>query len=67
MESIADQAATLPGLLTEIERSIESDEIVGQSDLLSLRLRRLDDSIGVGLESWRSIVQRLRIIVRSIS
>ena len=67
MQSIADQVATLPDLLNDIERAIESDEIVAQSDLLSLRLRKLDDSFGVGMESWSSILQRLRIVVRSIS
>ena len=63
MQSIADQMATLPNLLTDIERAIESADIFAQSDLLSLRLRKLDDSVEVGMESLRSIVQRLRIVV----
>jgi hypothetical protein len=44
MQSIAGQVWTLPDLLTDVERVIESNEIVAQSDLLSLRLRQLDIS-----------------------
>lgn len=46
---------------------IESDEIVGRSDLFSFDAQKAWRFYWGGLECWRSIVQRLRIIVRSIS
>ena len=66
LQAVADQAAVLPDLFTDLERAIESDAIVAQSDLLSLRLRRLDDAFGVGMESWCSIVQRLRLVIEAL-
>jgi len=66
LQAVADQAANLPDLLTDLERAMESDAIVAQSDLLSLRLRKLEQSLGVGMESWRDIVQRLRIVVDAL-
>ena len=66
LQVVADQAANLPDLFTDLERAMESDAIVAQSDLLSLRLRKLDHSVGVGMESWRNVVQRLRIVVEAL-